>query len=106
GAQGAKGVIGPSDVFTTNTAGGISVTSNTTLASLDLGAGKYFIEGRASFQGDQQIVRCNFSPAADSAQDGTFTLPGGGFQDEVNVHDTISLAAAGTLVLKCTKFGT
>ncbi len=101
GAAGAQGAQGPSDAFTTKTPGPTTInTTDTTIESLNLEAGKYLVLGRLSMQGTQQIVRCNISPS-DSALDATVTLPGGGFQDESDVHDTVTLAAAGTVVFRC-----
>jgi hypothetical protein len=104
GAAGPIGPIGPRDVFATEGASSTPIGAGpTTLATLNLPAGSYYVSGRASLQGPEQIVRCNFLPVGHDEDSVNTTIPG--FQIEAVSFDALTLAAPGTVSFQCERFG-
>jgi hypothetical protein len=75
----------------------------TTLATLNLPAGNYYVSGRASLQGADQIVRCNFLPAGHGEDSVNTTFSG--FQIEAVSFDALALASPGAVSFRCERFG-
>jgi hypothetical protein len=109
GDAGAKGDIGPSDAFTTFSTGTpVTVGSGggTTIISLTLAAGAYFVIGRTELvdsSSGAHIVRCSISPSI-SGQGLGGTISGAG-SIGLTVSDTVHLDASSTVSLVCTNFG-
>lgn len=113
GEQGLTGPRGPSDLFETaafssDAVGDITGAGSSTIDSIDLPAGRYWLSAMVILQGTaaSPVVQCQWASTGEPpkssqsyvklADDGTDTLP---------VTGKVALASAATISLMCGKYG-